>query len=1083
VRDTIPQGMSTARNTHLFLHLSNRLESLAERLADDLSAIRADPLTPHAIVVSSAETARWLSMHIADRCGLAMGLHFPFLRGMVDELATAMLGGQRRCSARYGRDSLTWWLYDRLPEFMGVDGFGVVAAYLRGGTEQRRFELARRVASLFDQYQVYRPQMLRDWDSDTAAGNWQGHLWRALRRDLAGEESFVDLHAAVVGLADSTLEAVPLPGQLGVFGLSTLPPAFLDVLHKAALRTRIDFYVLSPTDQYWGDLMTEKQRLRASDAAALRQGNPLANSFGKLGRDLLDQLLACEVQQASETFSPSSAHGLLGRLQDDLLELRDRTQETNRDSIDDEDRSIEVHSCHSPLREIEVLHDHLLRLFQDDGSLQPRDVLVMAPNIEAYAPYIRAVFGTPESETARIAYSLADQSSRTRIEVVDVFLRILELGLSNFGSARVLAVLESEVIRERFGLTDLDLERIHRWIDDSGIVQGLDAAHRARLGLPESTEFSWAHGEATWIFGYAMNSEGQRLYEELLPCIEMEADHLDTLDRLLSVIDFLRGVAQSIRTPKSRRQWSRTLLQWVQQLFGPETKFAADLRILRDALSALSDSDPQQRDELVPAEVVIDSLDHRLHETPVSGGFLDGRITFCSLKPMRAIPARIICLLGMNERDFPRQGGRPSFDLLAIDPRRGDRSLRDDDRYLFLEALLSARDALLISHVGQSQRDTSTAPPSGVVTEMLDYLARSFSRESNRANQLVVQHKLQTFNRRYFELGPEQSFSKDNAAAATALSSGAARARRLFLQPLPEADDDWRRLSPAKLVDFFVHPARRLCEWRLGIRVGREAAPLRSHEPLELDHLQSYNLQQERFDSLLKDDGVPVFDLARARGRLPTGAFGAVAQTTIDQTVYGFLETVRSHLAGAPRTRRPLSWSDGRWSITGELDGIYAARLYRFRSAKLKSKDIVAAWVEHLLLNLTEPGMQTVLIDRNSEIRIFRPPESVQRTEALLQDLLAIYWRGLTVPLPFFPDASGAYARSMLGPKGGKPEVALRAAERAWMGNEQFGIAGELDNPWNALVFAEASPLDDEFTTLALDFFRPVTEHLDGKLP
>jgi len=1075
--------MATARNSHLFLHLSNRLESLAEQLTLGLGATPVDPMTPQAVVVSSADTARWLSMQIASRSGLAMGLKFPFLRGMVDELAAAMLGGQRRCSVRYGRDAMTWWLYDRLPEFMSSENFELVAAYLQGGTAQRRFELARRVASLFDQYQVYRPQILRGWNDDAAAGGWQGHLWRTLRKDLGNDESFVDLHAAVIELTDTELENVALPRQLSIFGLSTLPPAFLDVLHKAALKTRLDFYVLSPTHHYWSDLVTEKQRLKSAAASAPREGNPLANSFGKLGRDLLDQLLACEIQQASETFVPACTTSVLDRLQNDLLELHDRTQDDTREAIDENDRSIEVHSCHSALREIEVLHDHLLRLFQDDPSLQPRDVLVMAPDIESHAPYIRAVFDTPESDLARIPYSLADQSSRTRSKVIDVFLRVIELGISNFANSRVLDVLESELVRTRFELTALDLERIRRWVDDSGIIRGLDAAHRARLGLAGSAEFSWAHGTATWILGYAMNGEGRRLYAELLPYTEMEGDHLDTLDRLLIALDCLREIAEAMRLPKTRPQWGRALLHSIQRLFGTETNFAVDLHVLRDVLSALADSDPWQRDERVPAEVIIESLDHRLHETAVAGGFLDGRVTFCSLKPMRAIPARVVCLLGMNESDFPRQDSRPSFDLLATEPRKGDRSLRDDDRYLFLEALLSTREHLCISYVGQSQRDATQAPASGVVTELLDYLDRGFAADPHRHGHRVIRHRLQAFSRYYFEEGPEQSFSKDNARAARVLIIGDTRAHKLFEEALPDPEEDWRRLSPSKLVEFFVHPARRICEWRLGVRIRREANPLRSHEPLELDSLETYNLQQARLDALLKANDLPTYQIARARGRLPVGAFGVLAEHQIERAVAVFLETVRSELNGAARTLLQLRWQNDPWTIAGEIDSLYAGRLCRFRCANLKAKDVIAAWIEHLLVNLIAPGTETVLIDRNSEIRKFRPPKSVTQTQTLIKELLATYWRGLTAPLPFFPESSSAYARSILGQNGGDTQTALRAAARAWSGNAYAGVAGEADDPWNALVFSGFSPLDTEFAKLALDIFRPLTEHLDGKLP
>lgn len=1074
----MPTLMSSARNIHLFLHLSNRLENLAECLATQLASSRADPMTSRAIVVSSADTARWLGMQIATHRGLAMGLRFPFLRGTIDELATAMLGGQRRCSTRYGRDALTWWLYDRLPEFLAHPRFALVAAYLQGGTVKRRFELARRVASLFDQYQIYRPSMLRDWDCNVHAGEWQGDLWRVLRKDLQGEESFVDLHAAILEMPSSALECAQLPERLDIFGLNTLPPAFLDVLHKVAAKTRIDFYLLSPTDQYWSDLLTEKQRLKGASADTPREGNPLANSLGKLGRELLDQLLARDIQQASEDFRPSSAEGVLGSLQDDLLELRDRTQDVHHQQIAANDRSVEVHSCHSRLREIETLYDDLLGLFDENPKLRPRDVLVMAPDIEAYAPYIRAVFGTPETEASRIPYSLADQSSRNRIVAVDAFLRVLELGLSNFGNAQVFGVLESGPIRARFGLTERDLVRIRHWVDDCGIVRGLDAEHRARLGLEKSAEFSWDRGESTWLLGYAMNGDGSRLCGELQPYADMEGDHLDTLDRLLATLDFLRGVARDLQTPQPRRQWSVLLLRTLRQLFGPEPDVESRLRVLHDALLELADSDPLQRDEPVAAEVILDSLDHRLRESAMTGGFLDGRVTFCSLKPMRAIPASIVCLLGMTEQDFPRQGSRLTFDLLAIDPQRGDRSLRDDDRYLFLEALLSARQRLRISHVGQSQHDASQAQPSVVVVELIDYLRRSFESGKSIDDTVRVRHPLQAFSGRCFDPGVHQSFSGDNAAAATALAAGGSVPHRLFPKPLPEPGVEWRRLTPARLVDFFVHPARRICEWRLGIRIGHDPAQLRAHEPLELDSLENYLLRQSRLEAMLRGDDTPVFEVARARGQLPPGAFGVATAEDIDRATSRLLAGVGPYISDKPRSKLHVDWRQGHWTVEGEIDGLYGNALCRFRSASLKAKDLIAAWIEHLLVNLVEPGRRTVLVDRDGTVQTLRPPHTTRETELLVHQLLELYWQGLQRPLHFFPETSAAYARSLTSKKPRTPEAALRAAGREWLG-DQFGFSGESENPWNALVYSGLSPLDAEFAALAMNFFAPLHTHLE----
>jgi exodeoxyribonuclease V gamma subunit len=1089
----MPQRMTTTRDTRLFLHLSNRLENLAGQLAADLATDRGDPMALQTVVVPSAETARWLSMQLAGRTGLAMGLRHPFLRGVVDELAAALLGGSRSCSTRYGRDAITWWLYDRLPDLLPRQPFAPVRHYLREGTASRRFELARRVASLFDQYQIYRPQLLRGWDEHPADGDWQGELWRALRSDLPGENSFIDLHAAVLELDDSQVLSATLPERLGVFGVNTLPPAFLDILYKAACRTRIDFYLLSPTAHYWSDLRTGKQQLRAGKTADETEGNPLANSLGKLNRDLLDQLLARDAQQASEHFATGPGNSLLERLQDDFCELRDRTRQTPREHIDADDASVQAHSCHGPMREVETLHDHLLGLFQDDPSLRTRDVLVMAPDIEAYAPYVRAVFGTPENDSSRIPYSLADQSARTRHGVVDAFLRVLELGLSGFEAGLVVGMLENERIRTRFGIEDLDLTRIRRWIADCGVVRGLDAAHRARFGLPASDDFSWARGLATLVLGHAMNGGDSRLDGSVLPYADLEGDHLETLDRFLAAMEFFGGVAAELQSSRSRPEWSTTLLHLAQRLFADDPRLATELRVLQHALVDLAATDPLQHGEAVPAAIVLDSLDHRLRETPVSGGFLDGRVTFCSLKPMRAIPAKVICMLGMNEDGFPRQGARLAFDLMATDPQRGDRSARDDDRCLFLEAVLGARQHLYISHVGQSQHGPTRSPPSSVVGELTDYLARGYELAAATTARLNVAQRLQAFSRHYFVPGPQRSFSYDNAAAARQLTSGQAMRRELFAQPLPEPAPEWRRLTPSQLIAFFTHPARRLCEWRLGIRIGREQEGLRAHEPLQPDPLAKYQLQQALATGLLDgtalsgagpSESIPGIDRSRleaahARGQLPAGPFGLIAAHDIERTVTHFVDVVRRQIGDGTADAIHVRWQHGPWVIDGGIAGVHGGRLCRYRVASLKKKDLVSAWIEHLLVNLASPGISTRLIERDGTTHSIAPPASRAEAETLIAELLEYFWQGLTRPLPFFPETSSAYVQSVRAKKGGgSPTTGRRAARRTWEGSEFQKQTPEGADPWNVLVYGDRPPLGDEFERLALAILVPLRNSL-----
>jgi len=1081
----MPHGMTPPRQPQFFLHLSNRLEVLADRLAHDLAATKGDPMMLRTVVVSSAETSRWLSMQLADRQGLAMGVRYPFLRRVVDELATAMLGGQRRDSALFGREALAWWFFDKLPEFATHQDFDLVRHYLRDGTALRRFELARRIADLFDQYQVYRPQMLKRWDIADTEGGWQGVLWRALRRDLNGHESFVDLHHALSRQDDESVVASRLPDSLAIFSLNTIPPAFLDVLRKASEHLRVDLYLLTPTDEYWSDLLTKKQQLKKGGDADDPRGNPLGISLGKLGRDLLDQLINREAQQASEHFEHPVHHTLLGWLQEDLRSLRDRSTEPSKESVSEDDTSIEIHSCHGLMREVEVLHDYLLGLFQDDATLKTRDIIVMAPNIEVYAPYISAVFGAPESDFSNLPYSLADQSARSGLGTADAFLKLLDLGLSRFESTRVLSLLETEVFRRCFQLDGDDLEQIRVWIKECGTVWGLDAEHRAKLGFGHSDDFTWARLQATLLDGYALNGNGSQLLNGILPYSDLEGDHLDTLERFLSAFDVLRYTAHQLHGSQTRSSWADTLRRILLKLKADDQLPASEVRSIRDALSELDPSDRSESPEQITADVITAFLDLRLRETPAAGGFLDGRVTFCSMKPMRAIPARVIALLGMNESNFPRQTVRPTFDFIAMDPARGDRSIRDDDRYLFLESLLSARDRLFFSYVGQSYHDPRTSPPSSVVIELIDYLSQGFVLPKSVSDRLNLQHRLQAFSRRYFEGGDRPSFSQANAEAAAILVRQSPRPYELFTTPLGEPDLDSRRLTPTRLCEFFVNPSRHLCERRLGIRLEREQDGLPTHEPIDLDALASYQLQQTLVESKLRDDDLPIWDAARARGRLPTGPFGDIAQEVIEQKVERFVESVRAQIGQHSREHRIVRWESTPWAIDGRIEGVYGDQLIRARCAALKAKDLVAAWIEHLLMNLASPGTATRIVDRDGALYVFRAPEKTEITKNLVEDLLGRYWAGLTQPLNFFPQTSLAYAEAALkaGERTRLSDDGLRAAVRAWQPNEFSKVAKDSEDPWNALVYGDRLPFDDRFHDTAIAFFEPLIAHMDGDLP
>jgi len=1061
-----------ARLPQLQLHLSNRLESLAAALAKALAAETGDPLRPRTVVVASAGTARWLSMQLARHSGLAMGIRYPFPRNLIDELVGGLLGANRQCSPQFTRDAMAWWLHDHLPALLARAEFAPIRGGLAAGDEVRRFALARRLGGLFDQYQVYRPEMLRGWGGGDEPGDWQAELWRALRGDFPGEASFADLHAEVAALPETAVDPERLPSRLSVFGLNTLPPAFIDILWKASLFLPVDAYVLSPTDQYWSDMQTPKQRLRSAAADGPAEGNPLALSIGRLGREFIEQLLERDFDKAGEYFDHPLGSTLLGGLQADLLSLHDGRRAADKPVVAATDRSIEVHSCHGHMREVEVLHDRLLSLFEHDATLRPRDVLVMAPDIDAYAPGIQAVFGTPESAELRIPYSLADQSLRHRVVVADALLRVLELGRSRFEAARVLATLECLPIRQRFGFDDLDLQRLRRWIDEGGIVWALDAEHRAALGFPAESIGTWQHGKSTLLAGYAMNGHGPRLHAGVQPLEDLEGDHLESLQRVLTALELFGAVAADLAMPRDRRGWAETLGGIAQSLFGGQPERAAELRDVLAVIDELAGSDPLDRRARLPAEVVLSHLENRLSEQPASGGFFDGRVTCCALQPLRAIPARVICLLGMNDGEFPRQGTRLAFDRIAQQPQRGDRSPREDDRHLFFEAILGARDHLYISYRGQSHRDTLERAPAGVVVELRDYLQEAFAMPAAVRQRLQIRHPLQAFSRRYFVADELQSFSRMNAAAAARVQAAPALPRQFFDPPLAEPPPEWRRLSPQQLCDFFVQPIRCLGEWRLGLRLEERSREIVDHEPRDLDARSAYPLREAMTAAALEGRQPPLWEAARARGKVPYGAPGVALERENALLVAGLVTRVRAAGGTAACESLQLARTLGPWTLEGPIDGIYGGRLLRFRCAKLKAVDQVRAWILHLLVNLAAPGTGTLALDYTGEAVRFESPGSGEWTASQLCSLLDLYWQGMQQPLRFFPRSSLAFVEAE---REGKS--ALRAAEKSWYPVPYQAAPSESENLWNEWVFGAQSPFDESFAITARAVCGPLLDH------
>ena len=890
------------------LHHSNRMEALAGALARLMRVEPGEPFAPERIVVPHPTIGRWLSLELAHALGIAANVRIEQPAEFAWSLMREAVPDLPRESA-YTPARLRWRIHDLLPELAeGPDG-QAVRGYLGDGDPRKRFELADRLARVFDRCLLYRPDWIREWERG-AAPHWQARLWQRLVGE--GREAAAGHWVAAIDAFRERLAAgfrpPGWPRRAAFFAVSSFSPSYLDVLRRAAEGIEIHLFMLVPCREYWGDIRSRREIARRDedgdpDAGYFTEGNELLAAWGRAGRDTFDALVEHESVEWEEHFVPPDGACRLAAVQRDVLDLRLASEAAlasegaEADAAPEDvpsacavgavapagapsDDSLRIHVCHSPLREAEVLHDQLLALFDAHPDLEPADVLVLTPDLAVYGPAVEAVFGAAGRIPCHVAHARGGESRTLR-----AFLDLLDLPGSRLGAEAVLAPLDAPAVRARFGIGEGDLPALRGLVREAGIRWGADQAHRGAEGLPETAGHTWRQGLRRLLLGYAM-PDADALVEGLVPCPagadgfgagEVDAERLG---RFVSYCTEALGLG-------ARLAGDRRPVEWAGVLRGVANRFLADgpgparggagilgtagrgggtgsvretggWRFARepagevDAVRALVRDfghESGHGESPVPFALVRDVLRERARDASGEPARLADGVTVAGLAPGRVFPAAVVCVAGMNDGAFPRTPSYPSFDLMAAGPaRRGDRDDRHEDRFAFLEALLAARRCFLVSYTGRGLRDDAPIPPSVLVDEMKDYLALRFPGAA-----IETRHPLQPFSPRYFLGGRSPngeglfSYSRGMCEAARAMLAGEQDpvGPGRFARLLPEPDDSRRVVDPAELVSFFAHPARFFLRHRLGVRLEVEDAILDEEEPFELDGLERYRLRSE----------------------------------------------------------------------------------------------------------------------------------------------------------------------------------------------------------------------------------------------
>jgi exodeoxyribonuclease V gamma subunit len=1066
----------------LHLYHSNRLERLAEQLADILVVPLGNPLTAETLVVQHQGMGRWLSLDLAQRLGICANTNFLLPAGFIWQLLRKLLDDVPELD-RYQPAQNQWWLFERLGKPLSESCFSPLNNYLQTDDELMRFQLAGEIANCFDQYLVYRPEWIRAWQRKEVAvpgDGWQALLWQELQSSRRGKH-WVDLQYQLhEAAATGALHSERLPERVCLFALTSLSPGYLDILHAASQWMDIHLFILNPAEGYWMDLVSEKehsQRELASktDALYLDQGNSLLTSLGGQGRDFFSLITAYDPGSWDVFITPES-DTLLHRVQRDiLLPYADDQAELN--ALDPNDRSIEIHVCHSPMRELEVLHDQLLDRFRLDPTLQPTDILVMMPDMDTYAPYIEAVFGE-SNELAAIPYTLSDRSQINESPVVALFLQLLTLAGGRYPVDQIISLLEHPVLHRRFGLEGSDLTRIHHWVELVAIRWGRDGSDRAALGLPVTGQNSWQMGLDRLLLGYAFPGEGDELFNGMLPCAEVEGSEAQILGHLHSFISALFDLEEQILSATHMHVWKDRINNLIDRFFDPDEETVDQVQALRSAISRIVETATQAEFQgTVTRELIISQLRQQL-SVPSSGRFLGGGVNFCALTPMRALPFRVICMIGMNDTVFPRDRQPVGFDLMANSHRVGDRSRRADDRYLFLETLISVREQLYISYTGRDIRDNSPLPPSVLVSELADYLDARYEWSEGRSVSacLTTQHPLQPFNTRYFKPdSPYFSYSQSNCLGAEALLHPPIKPAPFLSKALSDPDETWRHIELNQLIGFYLNPVRYLFSKRLGINIATDQALLESRDPFELGYFEQGELFVRLVQGTLTElDRDTLLSVERARGVLPHGVTGEIAFDGLVDTAKHYAAVLTSLSKGQKISPLSVDHTHDGLRLVGRLEQIQTDGILGYSYNRLPDTRLLGLWIRHLVLNVSaasDVAPITRWLSQDGLLTFHPVPEAI----TLLNELLDLYWQGLTQPIPLFPKSSRAYVTHLLQDK--PRESCLKGAYDRWFG----GFAGyaEYDNPYYRLAFSDGEVLDEQFEAVSERVFGPLLSAME----
>ena len=1050
--------MANAFQTGFMVFHGNRLEDLRDLTVGLFKNNPLPPLVPETLLVQSNGMKHWLEMALADDAamGICAATHMELPSSFIWRMYRLVLGQALvPVAMSFDKQALVWRLWRLLPEFAKTHQVEALLAYVKDDPLGRqRYQLAQQVADVFDGYQSYRADWLSDWaqgryvlqhQSESKAMPpdqiWQAQLWQLLLQDVMQKQapelasqchSRAEVHSQFMRKLEHAESHKPegLPPRIVVFGISNLPMQVVEALAALGRWSQIILMVQNPCQEYWGH-----------DMDLLAQKHSLLSSWGQQGRDYLHALErfdqpenALSVMSKQTFFVDPAEHSRptrLQKIQSDILKLN--AMPSLPESCDD-DGSIQMVKAHSAQREVDILHDRLWAWFDENPTWKPNDVMVMVPDMATFASHIQAVFGRFGPQHPRfIPFSVADTTPR-QVPMVQALEFLLKLPEARVTLTEWLSLFEVSAVRAKFQMTEPDVQTMKDWLQAAAVRWGLNPAHRQKWGVPSSMpnaqQNTWSYGLQRLILGYAAGqAEGVSAWHGVLPLPQVSGLSALKVGYLAQWLEAVSLTLTQLNAEHTPAQWCSVMHDVLLRFF--EVDNEADERMLLRLQQELSHwqslCDQAGMAEPIPLTVVREHWLSGLESSGLQQRFFGGGVQFSTLMPMRAIPFKGLCLLGMNDGAYPRQSTPRDFDLMSLHWRAGDRSRREDDRYLFLEAFLSAREKLYISWQGRRSTDNQKMPPSVLVSQLRDTLKSRFTPETS-----AVLQPLQAFSAKYFLPQSEFLTYADDWEKAQQYS---------IVSNTPSAEPESSALAFPAISEWPLKECMRLLKqpvevyWRsrLGVQLNGPEEALLEDENFVLDGLGRYSLGRSLLEAPNIDEQL---EAEKLLGQLPMGAAGQMllkqqydaAQKVKERASAYWLEYAHELPTQTIAVDVAMPW--GMVQVTAEVSALrqslspanHSIDLDHFAQAapnpptlqistrpgavatghrdqqSARADILIQLWPQHVLLSAAGWNIQSVLVGLDG-VTVLQPL-SEQSAQKLLTQWLMVYAQAWTQPLP-----------------------------------------------------------------------------------